>query len=307
MGNKVLLETRGLNKTFGKRKVIDSLNLRVEEGDIYGFLGPNGSGKTTTIRMVLGLIHADSGNVEIDGHNLKMDFKKAISPVGAIVENPTFYSYLSAYDNLKLMANLVPGINECRIGEVLETVGLKERAKDKVKTYSLGMKQRLGIANCLLNDPKLIILDEPTNGLDPQGMKEIKEMIAKLADEKGITFFISSHLLNEVEQICTKVGIIKEGKLLAEGNVKELLSAEDEVLEVYTTEVEKAENILKPLGFIKSIDKSANGIIVQLEKGNSAKLNQLLVKNDVQVDSIVPKNNTLEKFFFDVTEGGEVK
>jgi ABC-type multidrug transport system ATPase subunit len=306
MGTKILLETRGLNKTFGKRKVIDNLNLKVEQGDIYGFLGPNGSGKTTTIRMMLGLIHPDSGEVKIDGYDLKTDFKKAISPVGAIVENPTFYTYLSAYDNLKLMANLVPGINETRVKEVLDIVGLKDRAEDKVKTYSLGMKQRLGIANALLNNPKIIILDEPTNGLDPQGMKEIKEMIAQLASEKGITFFISSHLLNEVEQICTKVGIIKEGKLLAEGNVKELLRIENEVLEVYTSEIEKAENILRTLDYVKSVDKSTNGLIVQLDKGNSAKLNQILVKNDVQVESIVPQNNTLEKFFFEVTEGGEV-
>ncbi len=307
MGSKILLETRGLCKTFRKRKVIDDLNLKVEQGDIYGFLGPNGSGKTTTIRMILGLVFPDSGDVLIDNHNVKTDFKKAVAPVGAIVENPTFYTYLSAYDNLRMMANLIPGIGEERVNEVLETVGLKDRAKDKVKTYSLGMKQRLGIANALLGNPSIIILDEPTNGLDPQGMKEIKEMIIQLAAEKSITFFISSHLLNEVEQICTKVGIIKEGKLLAEGNVKELLSAEFEELEIYTADFQKAKDILTASDFVKGVEESKNGVIVKIDKGNFSKLNQLLVNGGVEVNSIVQINNSLEKYFFEVTEGGEVK
>lgn len=222
MSTKTLLEVRNLSKTFGGRKIIDNLNLRVMKGDIYGFLGRNGQGKTTTIRLITGLIFPDSGDVIIDGYNLRNDFKKAISKVGAIVESPSFYGYLSGYDNLRLMANLVPGIKKGRIEEVLEIVRLSSRAKDKVKTYSLGMKQRLGIANALLNNPKLVILDEPTNGLDPQGIKEIKEMIIQLASEKDITFFISSHLLHEVEQICNRVGIIDNGKLLREAGIMEL-------------------------------------------------------------------------------------
>lgn len=192
------------------------------KGDIYGFLGRNGQGKTTTIRLITGLIFPDDGDITIDGHSLGDDFKKAISNVGAIVESPSFYGYLSGYDNLKLMANIIPGIRKDRIDEVLEIVRLSSRAKDKVKTYSLGMKQRLGIANALLSSPKLIILDEPTNGLDPQGMKEIKEMIVQLASERNITFFISSHLLHEVEQICNRVGIIENGKLLSEASLVEL-------------------------------------------------------------------------------------
>lgn len=222
MSTETLLEVRNLSKTFGGRKIIDNLNLRVMKGDIYGFLGRNGQGKTTTIRLITGLIFPDSGDVIIDGYNLRNDFKKAISKVGAIVESPSFYGYLSGYDNLRLMANLVPGIKKDRIEEVLEIVRLSSRAKDKVKTYSLGMKQRLGIANALLNNPKLVILDEPTNGLDPQGIKEIKEMIIQLASEKDITFFISSHLLHEVEQICNRVGIIDNGKLLREAGIMEL-------------------------------------------------------------------------------------
>lgn len=228
MNSNTLLETRNLTKSFRGRKIIDNLNLKVMKGDVYGFLGRNGQGKTTTIRLMTGLIFPDSGEVIINGCNLRTDFKRAISQIGAIVESPTFYDYLSGYENLTLMANLVPGVSKSRINEVLEIVGLRSRAKDKVRTYSLGMKQRLGIANALLNNPQLIILDEPTNGLDPQGMKEIKEMIVQLSSEKNITFFISSHLLHEIQQFCNRIGIINDGKLLVEGNVNELVGNSNE-------------------------------------------------------------------------------
>jgi ABC-2 type transport system ATP-binding protein len=228
MTSNTLLETRNLTKSFRGRKIIDNLNLKVMKGDVYGFLGRNGQGKTTTIRLMTGLIFPDSGEVVINGCNLRTDFKRAISQIGAIVESPTFYDYLSGYENLSLMANLVPGISKSRINEVLEIVGLRNRAKDKVRTYSLGMKQRLGIANALLNNPQLIIFDEPTNGLDPQGMKEIREMIVQLSSEKNITFFISSHLLHEIQQFCNRIGIINDGKLLVEGNVNELVGNSNE-------------------------------------------------------------------------------
>lgn len=283
MNKKILLQTKNLTKTYGFRAAVNKLNLQVEEGDIYGFLGQNGSGKTTTIRMITGLIHPDDGEVKIAGYDLKSNFKKAISHVGAIVEYPTFYSYLSGYDNLRLMANLLPNVTPKEIDEVLEIVNLTNRAKDKVETYSLGMKQRLGIANSLLNHPKLIILDEPTNGLDPQGMKEIKELIIQLASEINITFFISSHQLNEIEQICNKVGILQKGKLLAEHDVKQLLSDEQETVEINTPEIEKAEKILRTDVNVKSIQRSQNKLIIRLNKGYSPNLNQLLVINNVQV------------------------
>jgi len=231
MGDNWLLETSGLTKIFGSRTVVDRLNLRIGKGDIYGFLGRNGSGKTTAIRMITGLVHPDAGRVRIGGYDLKTQFKAAIAQVGAIVENPAFYAYLSASDNLRLMANLHPGVTRKRVDEALEIAGLTERAKDKVGSYSLGMKQRLGIAGALLHRPKLIILDEPTNGLDPQGMREIKELIAQLAAEQGISFLISSHLLHEIEQICTRIGIIRKGKLVAERDVGQLLAAEGRAAE----------------------------------------------------------------------------
>ncbi|UUI42043.1 ABC transporter ATP-binding protein [Oceanobacillus oncorhynchi] len=224
MAAETLLETHKLTKSFQGKTIIDNLNLNIKKGDVYGFLGRNGQGKTTTIRMLTGLIFPDSGEVVINGLNIRGDFKQAISQIGAIVENPVFYDYLSGYENLSLMVNLIPGIGKEKINEVLELVGLTRRAKDKVAAYSLGMKQRLGIANALLNDPQLIILDEPTNGLDPQGMIEIKEMILQLSSKKEITFFISSHLLHEVSQICNRVGILNDGKLLAEGDVSELIN-----------------------------------------------------------------------------------
>jgi len=220
-----LLETRGLTKSFRGRKVVDDLNIRVMKGDVYGFLGRNGQGKTTAIRMMTGLVFPDAGDVLVGGVSLRKDFRRAIARIGAIVETPAFHDYLTGYENLALMANLTPGVTRSRIREVLDIVGLNGRARDKVRTYSLGMRQRLGIANALLHEPELIILDEPTNGLDPQGMKEIRELILRLAAEKRITFFISSHLLYEMQQICNRVGIIEGGRLLMEGDVRELAGA----------------------------------------------------------------------------------
>ncbi|OOC61713.1 ABC transporter ATP-binding protein [Paenibacillus ihbetae] len=245
MENNILLDAKGLTKTFGTRTAVNRLDLRIEQGDIYGFLGTNGSGKTTTIRMLTGLIHPDAGEVRIGGYRLKSHFKDAIALVGAIVEQPAFYAYLSAYDNLMLAANLLKDVTRTRVLEVLELVGLTDRAKDKVGSYSLGMRQRLGIAGSLLNEPKLIILDEPTNGLDPQGMKEIRVMIGQLAAEQGITFLISSHLLHEVEQMCNKIGIIRCGKLVAEGDVQQLLaSGGSRTLEQYFLNITEGEGRL---------------------------------------------------------------
>jgi ABC-type multidrug transport system, ATPase component len=303
MGNKILLEVRGLTKTFGSRTVVDRLNLRIVEGEIYGFLGTNGSGKTTTIRMITGLVHPDAGEVRIGGFHLKSQFKAAISLVGAIVENPAFYTYLSAYDNLKLTANLLPGVTRKRIDEVLEIAGLSDRAKDKAGTYSLGMKQRLGIASALLNRPKLIILDEPTNGLDPQGMKEIKQLISQLAEEQGISFLISSHLLHEVEQICTTAGVIRQGKLIAEGKVSQLLASGKETVEIVTSEPDKAEQLLRSASEVISVSRFQDRFTVQTNGDYSHKLNQLLMKSGVHIRTISRRPRTLEQFFFDIMEG----
>lgn len=218
---------KNLNKNIGRRKIIQDLSFEVNKGDICGFLGPNGAGKTTTIRMITGLIKATSGEITIAGKNIVSNRGEALENLGAIVESPIFFPYMSGRKNLQNLARLNKGMERKRqlnkVEEVLEIVGLKDRAKDKVKTYSLGMKQRLGIAQALLNDPEIVILDEPANGLDPMGMKELRELIIMLKETKGITFFISSHLLDELQQVCNKLVLIKEGVLIWTGTTEELI------------------------------------------------------------------------------------
>ena len=210
----IMLEIQKLNKSYRKRKIINNLNMTVYKGDIYGFLGANGEGKTTTIRMITSLIKADSGDIIINGKSVINGKNEAIKNIGAMVEAPKFYENMSGYENLELMAKITPGVSDLDIQNVLGLVGLKDRGRDKFKEYSMGMKQRLGIANALLGDPKLIILDEPSNGLDPYGMKEICDK----------TFIISSHLLHEMEGICNRIGILHSGKLCIEGEVRALIN-----------------------------------------------------------------------------------
>lgn len=214
------LECDGLTRTYGGKTVVADLDLRVAPGDIYGFLGPNGAGKTTTMRMILGLIRRDAGEVRIFGES---DPVAARAKIGGIVEGPRFYPYLSGIENLRIFAAAGGGCPPERIEELLELVRLKERAADPVKTYSLGMKQRLGIAQALLNKPPLLLLDEPTNGLDPAGMREVRELIHTLQQQEGLTVFVSSHLLFEIQELCTRVGIIQNGAKVAEGKTEELL------------------------------------------------------------------------------------
>jgi ABC-2 type transport system ATP-binding protein len=304
MNCKNIIEVSNLSKSFKGRKVIDKINLIVEEGDIFGFLGPNGSGKTTTIRMLVNLIYPDEGTIKINGCNLKDNFKNAIENVGVIVETPKFHPYLSGRKNLELMANLISDISSDRVDEVLKLAGLISRAGDKVKTYSLGMKQRLGIANALLGNPELVILDEPTNGLDPQGMKEIRDLVCELALKKNITFFISTHLLHEVEQICNKVAILNHGKIVAQGKVDDLLNFDYETVEICTSSNERVLDIIKHLHYVKSAERSVKGIVVHIEKGRSAELNRLLITNDVDIEYLIPLNRSLETFFIDITKGG---
>jgi len=300
---KYILEVSNLSKSFNGKEVIKNLSFKVLTGDIFGFLGPNGAGKTTTIRMILRLIASDSGSVTINGHDIGRDFNRAIKEVGAIVEIPKFFSYLSGYDNLRLIAKLHPELSKDRIAEVLDIVGLTQRSRDKVKTYSLGMKQRLGLAMALLNRPKLVFLDEPTNGLDPKGIIDMRAMISQLALEQDITFFITTHQLNEVEQICNQVAILKEGELIEQGSVKELLNKDNEYVEVFTEEHEKSLGLLNDLEFVKSAQSSKYGVQVELEKGYSGDLIHFLISQNIKVNYVTPKNQSLEQFFIELTEG----
>lgn len=303
---KDILVVENLEKSFGEKKVIDGVSFKVAPGDVFGFLGPNGSGKTTIIRMILQLIHADRGQVWVDGYDMNNDFMKAIRRVGAIVETPSFYKHMTARQNLQLIANLYSDITAERVDEVLAIVGLLERADDKVKAYSLGMKQRLGIAQALLHRPKLVFLDEPTNGIDPQGVIDIRRMITQLAREHGITFFITTHQLHEVEQICNRVAILNKGRVIREGFVKELLNQGEDRVEVVTDDRDKALSIIDEAPYVSEVSPSDRGWQVIMEKGKTAVLNEKLVSAGVRVQYLTPLRTTLEQYFIELTgqEGG---
>lgn len=297
-----LLETHNLTKEYSGRKAVDNLNITVYEGDVYGFLGPNGAGKSTTMKAILGLVKPTSGNIIINGYDVTKDREKAISKIGAMVETPSFYGELSGYKNLVLMANLY-GIPLKRADEVLEMVDMTY-AKDKnVSRYSLGMKQRLGIARAFLNSPDTVILDEPTNGLDPQGIKEIRELIQKLSKKYNVSFLISSHILSEIQAICNRIGIIQKGKLKVEGYVSDLLNADEETIEIHTKEKEKTARIIKNMDIGCKIQNFEDGIKITVKKGNFQNINKLLVNNNISMENISCKSSSLEEYFLNVMEG----
>ncbi|MBX4262588.1 ABC transporter ATP-binding protein [Clostridium estertheticum] len=222
--NNEVLKVEKLKKVIGKRTIVSDICFELKKGEIFGFLGPNGAGKSTTIKMIVGLSKITEGSIYVGGCSVKDDFKGAMRNIGCIVENPDMYKYMSGLDNLKIFAKIYEGVDESRINEVVKIVDLERAIKDKVKTYSLGMKQRLGIAQALLHSPKLLILDEPTNGLDPAGIKEMRVLLRKLASETDLTVLVSSHILGEMQQMCDRVGIINKGKIITIKSVEELLS-----------------------------------------------------------------------------------
>lgn len=291
---------QGVTKKIGSKTLVSNLTLDIPSGQIFGFLGPNGAGKTTTIRMMVGLISISSGDVLISGHSIKNNYKEAIASVGAIVENPEMYKFLSGYQNLKQFARMVPGVSKQRIDEVVELVGLGQRIHDKVKTYSLGMRQRLGVAQALLNRPKLLVLDEPTNGLDPQGIRELRDYLRLLCREEGTTVFVSSHLLSEMELMCDSVAIIQNGQLL---EVKQLKEVGNATLPIGETlfEVGDAEAALALIG--QGTLKSG-GLVVEAAREDIAEFNARLVAGGIKVYSIKSLARTLEDQFLEVT-GGE--
>ena len=305
MNSDKVIEVRGLTKKFGSLTAVDNLDLNVYRGDVFGFLGPNGAGKSTTIRMLLSLIKPTSGTMNIFGKSIIKDRKEIFSKVGAIVEKPDFYLYLSAYKNLEILGKLSgTDVSKKKIMSMLELVGLDKRYKSKVKTYSHGMKQRLGIAQALLHDPELIILDEPTTGLDPQGMKEIRDLIIYLSREKGKTVFLSSHILHEVELISTRMIIINKGSTQVEGTVEELLKTDKVKV---TFEIDKIEDALRLVNesswqhSFKSTSK--NEMNFELTKNEITELNKYLIEKGFAVSAIVPVRS-LEDFFLKITEGG---
>lgn len=297
-----IIKVDSLYKHFNEVKAVNGLSLTVDQGDVCGFLGPNGSGKSTTIRMLLSLITPDSGKIEIFGKSLSEDKKKILSRIGALIEKPDFYEYLSAERNLHLLARYGGyDVAKTRISEVLELVGLSERARSKVKTYSKGMKQRLGIAQAILHDPELIILDEPGSGLDPSGIKDIRELILYLNRDLGKTIFLSSHLLYEVELIANKMIIINRGEVVVEGEVKNLLDAFDVKTFFGVPDPRKALELIKASGI--ELDEIAieNGrLAIKGRRDRISKINRYLNEKGIDVESI-NQIQALEDYFMNLT------
>lgn len=306
----IVLQTFDLTKRFGRLTAVDGLNLKVNRGDICGFLGPNGAGKTTTIRMILGLVKPSSGTVEICGIDPKENFLAAISKIGVVMDEPAFYQYLSAQKNLEILGRLSGGTSPARIDEVLDSVGLLSRKKDKVKTFSHGMRQRLAIAQALLHSPEILILDEPTNGLDPEGSREILSLIRNLTihAEPRVTVMISSHLLEEVEQICNRASIIRGGKLLLEESVAELIREETHSAEITVSDIALAEEILSGNDMVVSLDRTGESrLMVSINRDSSlSALNAFLVKNGAVPSSIIPRKKSLKEFFLELMDREQI-
>lgn len=303
-----VLSVQGLRKKIGGKPIIHDITFDVYAGEVFGFLGPNGAGKTTTIRMLVGLAGADGGDIRIGGIPLRERFPEAISQVGCIVENPELYKFMTGRENLEQFARMSGGIEPARILEIVRFVDLERAIDDKVKTYSLGMRQRLGIAQALLHRPKILILDEPTNGLDPAGIRELRQFIRRLAEEEGLAVFISSHLLSEIEMMCDRVAIINQGKVISVGLVKELMEqfADQVDWTISPDYMEKATDILRRLRAVSEVwQTSDERLKCRMDVEKVSEVNQALVNAGVPVVGIATKTVTLEDLFLTLTAGGE--
>ena len=300
--NDIILRTTHLGKKYRERWAAQDINLEVHRGDVFGLLGPNGAGKSTTIRMILSLIKPTTGGVELFGHDLYRNRESALQNVAGIVEKPDFYLYLSAFRNMQIAGSMTLGKtpDSKKIMDTLALVGLVERALDKVKTYSHGMKQRLGIAQALLTDPQLVMLDEPTNGLDPQGMKEVRELIKQLTEERGITVLLSSHLLNEVEQVATRMAIINKSTMVVQGTVSDLLKANAHKVLFKVSPVKKALMLLQKNKHVKDPEVSDDGIMAQVDPKHIPAVTAALVEARCKIFGIEARHS-LEEYFLSIT------
>ncbi|MBD8837659.1 MULTISPECIES: ABC transporter ATP-binding protein [unclassified Paenibacillus] len=302
----VIIKTTNLTKQYGTQKSVNSLNMTVQQGGIYGFLGRNGAGKTTTIRMLLGLIKPTHGEIEIFGENLFTNQKEILRRTGSIVEVPGFYENLTARENLSINARIMGIYKKNAIEDALEIVGLQNETKKLVGKYSLGMKQRLGIARALLHYPELLILDEPTNGLDPIGIKEIRRLIKNLATERNITILISSHILSEIEQLVDYMGIIHEGNLLEEISFEQLRKRNRKYTEFQVSDDNKAAVILDGLDQAEYEIHDERNIRVYSHLGQQGKLNRIFMENDINVTKIMVSEDRLEDYFTKLVGGGTI-
>ncbi len=300
---KTVLKCENLDKNFGKKQILSGVSFEVQEGDILGFIGPNGAGKTTTIKLILGLQSISNGKVTINGYNIESQFTKAIERVGAIVENPDLYMYLSGLENLKLISNLYSGITNERIDEVVRLVKLENRIKDKVSKYSLGMRQRLGIAQAILHRPNLLILDEPTNGLDPEGIKEMRELLVELAKKEKMAILISSHNLAELDNLCNKVCIIKNGNIIETSDISAIKKEENKQFKIFEVDdVEKMKQL-----YPKAIKMKNNQCKIDISKEEIPEIVKKLVENQIKIYEVKEEEKSLEQAFFEKTGGNVIE
>lgn len=300
---KTVLKCENLNKKFGKKQILNNVSFEIEEGDILGFIGPNGAGKTTTIKLILGLQSITQGKVSINSYDIEKQFTKAIERVGAIVENPDLYMYLSGYENLKLIANMYGGINQTRIDEVVKLVKLENRIKDKVSKYSLGMRQRLGIAQAILHKPNLLILDEPTNGLDPEGIKEMRELLVQLAKEEKMAILISSHNLAELDNLCNKVCIIKNGNIIETSDINAIKKQKNKQYKIFEVDdTKKVKELFPEAVMIKN-----NKFKLDIAREKIPEIIIKLVENQVKIFGIKEEEKSLEQAFFEKTGGNIIE
>lgn len=298
-----MLEIKNVSKYFGKTKVVDNISFDVNAGEILGFLGPNGAGKTTTIKMILGMISIDEGCIKINGYDVKKDFENAMKCIGGIVENPDMYGYMSAIDNLKLHAR-IRGINYSEVYKTLKMVGLEKSMEQKISKYSLGMKQRAGLALSLLHSPKVLILDEPTNGLDPVGIKELRDILKKYAKEKNTAVLVSSHILSEMELMCDRVAVIDKGKIVKIENLNSTEAIDENKETECAIKVNKTDEAIKIIKeqFHKDAIIKDNKIFVKTNHTETQNIVKSLVMNDISIEYINENEHTLEDLFFDVTK-----
>lgn len=300
-----VLEVRNLKKVIGKREIIKDLNFTVKPGEIYGFLGPNGAGKTTTIRMLVGLISPTSGEVLICGESLQKNKEKALKDVGAVVENPELYKYLSGRENLMQIAR-IRKVSKDEINKLIKLVGLENRIDDKVKKYSLGMKQRLGLAAALIGNPKLLILDEPTNGLDPSGIIDFRNIVKKASRERGMAVLVSSHILSEVQQLCDRVAFINDGVIKAIEDMGEAIqgTSKESLTLITRNKEDKVIKVLRNQPFVVTADGNKDGINVVIHIGMTSELIKALVKEDILIEEIYKNREGLEQRYMELVEGG---
>jgi ABC-2 type transport system ATP-binding protein len=306
--NEPIVSLKNVTKRIGRKTIIDNLTFDVPQGEIFGFLGPNGAGKTTTIRMMVGLMKISEGEVLIKGKNIKSEFSEAIRHVGAIVENPEMYKYLSGYHNLVHYARMVPGVTQGTIEEVIKLVKLENRIHDKVKKYSLGMRQRLGVAQALLHNPSLLILDEPTNGLDPAGIRELRDYLRHLTRIEGITVIVSSHLLTEMELMCDRVAILQEGKLVDVKPIQELIGSSDfvQTYHIEVSSIEQSLKIIKKMIDTNDVHVVSDKIEVVTDRDMIPGILKALMLEDISVYSVQVVRQSLEDRFLEITGGDQI-